>query len=216
MQPTPPFPPQPQARPGLQSDDAAGATEHRRRRMSVPASSAARWRSSPAAIRESGGRRACSSPARAPRWRSATCPAEQSDADETAALVAGEGQRCLLLPGDLLDRAYCDRGGPRYRAPLRTARRPGQQCRLPGVSRVDWRDRRSSVGPHVPHQRLRLLLSGARRAGLPRTWRGDRQRGIGHGPGGQRAPARLRRRPRARSTPSRNRWRRISPRRGFA
>ena len=36
-------------------------------------------------------------------------PAEQSDADETAAMVAGEGQRCLLLPGDLLDRAYCDR-----------------------------------------------------------------------------------------------------------
>ena len=36
-------------------------------------------------------------------------PTAQSDADETATLVAGEGQRCLLLPGDLLDRAYCDR-----------------------------------------------------------------------------------------------------------
>ena len=36
-------------------------------------------------------------------------PTAQLEADETAALVAGEGQRCLLLPGDLLDRAYCDR-----------------------------------------------------------------------------------------------------------
>ncbi|MFO0929677.1 MAG: SDR family oxidoreductase [Gemmataceae bacterium] len=34
-------------------------------------------------------------------------PAEQSDAEETRAAVEKEGRRCLLLPGDLTDPAYC-------------------------------------------------------------------------------------------------------------
>jgi NAD(P)-dependent dehydrogenase (short-subunit alcohol dehydrogenase family) len=36
-------------------------------------------------------------------------PAEQQDAEVTADLVGQEGQRCHLLPGDLSDRATCDR-----------------------------------------------------------------------------------------------------------
>jgi NAD(P)-dependent dehydrogenase (short-subunit alcohol dehydrogenase family) len=36
-------------------------------------------------------------------------PEEQSDADETRAEVERAGRRCLLLPGDLRDAAYCDR-----------------------------------------------------------------------------------------------------------
>jgi NAD(P)-dependent dehydrogenase (short-subunit alcohol dehydrogenase family) len=36
-------------------------------------------------------------------------PAEQQDAEVTADLVGQEGQRCQLLPGDLSDRATCDR-----------------------------------------------------------------------------------------------------------
>jgi NAD(P)-dependent dehydrogenase (short-subunit alcohol dehydrogenase family) len=36
-------------------------------------------------------------------------PAEQQDAEGTADLVGQEGQRCQLLPGDLSDRATCDR-----------------------------------------------------------------------------------------------------------
>jgi NAD(P)-dependent dehydrogenase (short-subunit alcohol dehydrogenase family) len=35
-------------------------------------------------------------------------PDEQVDAEITASMVAHEGQRCLLLPGDLQDRASCD------------------------------------------------------------------------------------------------------------
>jgi len=36
-------------------------------------------------------------------------PAEQSDAEETRDAIEREGRRCLLLPGDLTDAAYCDR-----------------------------------------------------------------------------------------------------------
>jgi NAD(P)-dependent dehydrogenase (short-subunit alcohol dehydrogenase family) len=35
-------------------------------------------------------------------------PAEQSDADEVEAAVKEEGRRCLLLAGDVTDRAFCD------------------------------------------------------------------------------------------------------------
>src|SRR5947209_18517006 len=34
-------------------------------------------------------------------------PAEQEDADETRGAVEAEGRRCLLLPGDLRDPAFC-------------------------------------------------------------------------------------------------------------
>jgi NAD(P)-dependent dehydrogenase (short-subunit alcohol dehydrogenase family) len=36
-------------------------------------------------------------------------PDARFEAEATAALVAGEGQQCLLLPGDHRDRAHCDR-----------------------------------------------------------------------------------------------------------
>jgi NAD(P)-dependent dehydrogenase (short-subunit alcohol dehydrogenase family) len=36
-------------------------------------------------------------------------PAEQQDAEATAAFVSQEGQRCQLLPGDVSERATCDR-----------------------------------------------------------------------------------------------------------
>ncbi len=36
-------------------------------------------------------------------------PEEQSDAEETRDAIELEGRRCLLLPGDLTDGAYCDR-----------------------------------------------------------------------------------------------------------
>jgi NAD(P)-dependent dehydrogenase (short-subunit alcohol dehydrogenase family) len=36
-------------------------------------------------------------------------PAEQKDAEETRDAIEREGRRCLLLPGDLTDAAYCDR-----------------------------------------------------------------------------------------------------------
>jgi NAD(P)-dependent dehydrogenase (short-subunit alcohol dehydrogenase family) len=34
-------------------------------------------------------------------------PAEQSDAEETKAAVAAEGQKCLLIPGDVKDPTFC-------------------------------------------------------------------------------------------------------------
>src|SRR5215203_4016194 len=35
-------------------------------------------------------------------------PQEQSDAEVTEAAVVGEGRRCLLIPGDVRDSAFCD------------------------------------------------------------------------------------------------------------
>jgi NAD(P)-dependent dehydrogenase (short-subunit alcohol dehydrogenase family) len=35
-------------------------------------------------------------------------PAEQSDAEVTEAAVVGEGRRCLLIPGDVRDSAFCE------------------------------------------------------------------------------------------------------------
>ena len=34
-------------------------------------------------------------------------PEEQPDAEETKALVEKEGRRCVLMPGDLTDAAFC-------------------------------------------------------------------------------------------------------------
>src|SRR5947199_2914537 len=36
-------------------------------------------------------------------------PVEQKDADETKRAVEAEGRRCLLLPGDVTDPAFCQR-----------------------------------------------------------------------------------------------------------
>src|SRR5437764_2213037 len=36
-------------------------------------------------------------------------PEEQSDAEVTESAVVGEGRRCLLIPGDVRDSAFCDR-----------------------------------------------------------------------------------------------------------
>ncbi len=110
MQPTPPFPPQPQARPGLQSEIE---TQPAPQSIAAGYVGAGKLRSQVAIVTggDSGiGRATCVLFAREGASVAISyLPAAQSDADETATLVAGEGQRCLLLPGDLLDRAYCDR-----------------------------------------------------------------------------------------------------------
>ena len=108
MQPTPPFPPQQQARPGLQSEmqpaprsiaaDYVGSGKLRGQVAIVTGGDSGIGRATCVLFAREGASVAIS-----------YLPAEQSDADETAELVAGEGQRCLLLPGDLLDRSYCDR-----------------------------------------------------------------------------------------------------------
>src|SRR3954470_13564588 len=36
-------------------------------------------------------------------------PAEQSDAEETRSAIEAEGHKCLLLPGDVSDPAFCKR-----------------------------------------------------------------------------------------------------------
>jgi NAD(P)-dependent dehydrogenase (short-subunit alcohol dehydrogenase family) len=106
--PVPPFPPQQQTRPGLQS------------RMRPQPQSAApdyvgagRLQDQVAIVTggDSGiGRATCVLFAREGASLAITyLPEEQSDAEATADLVAREGQRCLLLPGDLQDRAFCDR-----------------------------------------------------------------------------------------------------------
>ena len=120
-------------------------------------------------------------------------PDEQVDAETTA---EHGGARRAALPaaarrsaGPRLLRSARSRHG----APLRPARRPGQQRRLPAAPRVDCRHRRRSVGSHLPHQRLRLLLPGTGGAGLHEPRILDRQRRVGGGPRRQRAVARLRR-----------------------
>ena len=45
-------------------------------------------------------------------------PAEQRDADETRLAVEEEGRRCLLLPGDVSKRRFCDRAVERTVAEL--------------------------------------------------------------------------------------------------
>ena len=108
MQPTPPVPPQPQARSGRQPEMQPAAQS-----LAAGYVGAGKLRGQVAIVTggDSGiGRATCVLFAREGASVALSyLPAAQSDADETATMVAGEGQRCLLLPGDLLDPAYCDR-----------------------------------------------------------------------------------------------------------
>ena len=105
MQPTPPVPP---ARPGLQPEIQPAPPS-----IAAGYVGAGKLRGQVAIVTggDSGfGRATCVLFAREGASLAISyIPAAQSEADEMAALVAGEGQRCLLLPGDLLDRAHCDR-----------------------------------------------------------------------------------------------------------
>ena len=162
---------------------------------------------SPAATPASAAPSPCCSRAKAPTSRSSTS-SEHDDAEETQALRRG---RRPPLPADRRRRE-----GPRVLparrwtevvARLRQARRAGQQRRLPGARRSleDITDERFD-------ETLRTNVYGyfhMARAALPhlKQRRVDHQHRLGGRPRGQPAPARLLRRPRARSTPSPSRWR---------
>src|SRR5689334_19076853 len=62
---------------------------------------------------------------------------EQRDADETRAAVEAEGQRCLLMPGDVRDAKFCDQ------AVQRTVRELGRLDIL--VNNAAFQQHRSSI-----------------------------------------------------------------------
>ncbi len=133
---------------------------------------------------------------------------EHEDAQETRRCVEAEGRRCILLPGDVKDPALLPRRRGKDGRSLRQARRAGQQRGLPGACRVARRPDRRALRRNAAHQRLRLLPHGARRLAAPEARQFDHQHRLGGRPRRRRQPARLLRRPRVRSTRSRNRWRR--------
>ena len=107
-QPTPPFPPQHQKRPGLESEitpaprfDApgyVGSGKLKDRVALVTGGDSGIGRAAAVLLAREGADVAIS-----------YLPEEQEDADITAAHVKKEGRRCVMLPGDLRDRGFCDR-----------------------------------------------------------------------------------------------------------
>lgn len=105
--PAPPFPPQHQERPGLESKmspaprfDAPGyvGTDKLKDRVAlVTGGDSGIGRAAAILLAREGADVAI-----------AYLPEEQEDADVTAEHIRREGRRCLELPGDLRDRAFCD------------------------------------------------------------------------------------------------------------
>ncbi len=77
---------------------------------------------------------------------------EDDDAEETRRAVEGEGRRAILIPGDVTDSGFCDRGGRDHRPRARPARHPGQQRRVSRSICPRWRTSptSSSTGPSGP------------------------------------------------------------------
>ncbi|MGC4080794.1 MAG: SDR family oxidoreductase [Vicinamibacterales bacterium] len=106
-EPTPPFPPQHQDRPGLESEmtpepnvDAPGyigSGKLRGKVALITGGDSGIGRATAVLFAREGALIAIN-----------YLPAEQTDAEETAALVSREGQPCRLLPGDLTDRTLCE------------------------------------------------------------------------------------------------------------
>ena len=144
--PKSPMPAQTQEKPGLESEMTPrpdykapalqglgqacrqGRADHRRRLGHRPG----RGR----ALRPRGGRRGDRLPAgRAVRRRGdASRPSRR------------EGRKCLLLPGDVTDPAFCREAVERTVARVRPARHPGQQRRLPAEPAAAWRTSATSSG----------------------------------------------------------------------
>ena len=155
--------------------------------------------------------RRCSSPAKAPRSRSSISRKTATPKD-TEALVADEGSEALLIKGDIGDKAFCDEGGEEGHRQVGPARRRRQQRRRAARAEGADRHHRGAARADLPHQHLRLLLPDPGRAAAPQEGRRDHQHDLDHRLSRLAVADGLRRRPKARSSPSpaalAARWRR--------
>ena len=118
-------------------------------------------------------------------------PVEQEDAEETRAAIESTGQKALLLPGDLMDRQFCDeiveetiRRFGRLDVLVNNAAFQQHQKRLDDL-------RRRATGADVPDEHPEFLPGYPRGTAPPQTGRRHHQHGIDHGSRGQRAAPRL-------------------------
>ena len=118
---------------------------------------------------------------------------EHEDAEETRAACREGRRRCLLIPGDVKDAAFCKQAVAQHGARVRQARHPGQQRGVPGARHVAGRHHRRALRRDAAHQRL-TATSTWPSAALPHLKRGRHRSSTPARSTGlrrQRAPARL-------------------------
>ncbi len=89
-------------------------------------------------------------------------PVEESDAQTTKAAVEAEGRRALLVPGDVQESGFCVEAVETHARRVWQARYRRQQCRLSTTSEVDRGHYRRTARSYVSYEYLRLLLHDPR------------------------------------------------------
>ena len=132
---------------------------------------------------------------------------EHEDARDTKMHVEKEGRRCITIAGDVRGSAFCERAVRKTVKAFGQPRHPGQQRRVPAAQREARRPHRRAPAGNAADQHRRLLPHGARGAAAPAS-AARRSSTPARRPGCSAASTcSTTRRPRARSMPSRCRWR---------
>jgi Dehydrogenases with different specificities (related to short-chain alcohol dehydrogenases) len=109
---------------------------------------------------------------------------EHEDAEETRRCIEAEGQRCLLIPGDVKSSAFCRSAVDQVVAAFGRLDVLVNNAAFQLHARGAGRPQRRALGRDLPHQHLRLFPHGPGGAAAPAPGQQHHQHRLGHRPAG--------------------------------